>query len=157
MIDRFIALFDLLIRKEKEEEEEEERSMLLEKDDTHKVHFNGTDKVTWLEYEVKTLAVARKKKWVEALENDLSMSSVDEDKQKNHHAYYWLLMTCREEAGEYVAMAPDKAHGAWVALRSRYHDVVDSDLASLYTKLTETVNEGPGSRDPVLWYHKIKL
>ena len=58
------------------------------------MRFDGTQPEKWREWKIKTIAIATRKKWEKAIEEDLSESTETENKRKNDDAWNHLVLAC---------------------------------------------------------------
>ena len=125
-----------------------------EKEETSfKIVFNGEDE-GWQDYHDKFKAFGEYKKWWTALEADATGDETEEKKTTRKKARYALIMSTQGDAAEYVRAEPDPYYG-WLSLMERYDKKDGNDLKSLYKKWDDLISEGPGSKDPKLWFLKL--
>ena len=115
------------------------------------VRFDGTQPEKWREWKIKTKAIATRKKWEKAIEEDLSKSTETEDKRKNDDAWNHLVLACSGEAFDIITAVDESENGnayvAWGALMSEYEPrnqdaVVEVEAEFAACKL-ESENENP--------------
>jgi hypothetical protein len=99
-----------------------------------------------------------KYKWKSAVDARVISPKTKEQVAAEAAGRYWFIMTCKDDAFEYIHMHAEDGctYDMWKELRDRYDVVRKDDLADLYTNFTETVNAGSGSDDPKLWFKKIE-
>ena len=119
-----------------------------------KLIFNGEDG-KWQDFYDKFKAYGDYKKWWSALESDESQDSTDEKKQLRKKAKYALVMSTTGDAAAYVRANNDPYLG-WQGLLERYDNKDGNDLKMLYKKWDDVMSEGPGTRDPKLWFLKLE-
>jgi hypothetical protein len=64
-------------------------------------------------------------------------------------------MATTGDAAAYVRASTDPYVG-WMALLERYDNKDGNDLKNLYKKWDDVMNEGPGVKDPKLWFLKLE-
>ena len=124
-----------------------------EKEASFKIIFNGDDE-NWKDYFDKFKAYGEYKKWWWALEKGADEDDTDEKTQVRKKARYALVMSTTGDAASYVRADPDPFEG-WKALLERYDNKDGNDLKTLYKKWDEKMNEGPGLKDPKLWFLRL--
>jgi hypothetical protein len=125
-----------------------------EKESTFKVIFNGEDE-KWQDFYDKFKAYGEYKKWWFVMESKESTDETEEQKQARKKARYALVMATTGDAAAYVRASTDP-YGGWKALMERYDHKDGNDLKNLYKKWDDVMNEGPGIKDPKLWFLKLE-
>lgn len=106
-------------------------------DEKYYLTFHGEhDK--WDEWKEKFEALARKKRWTEAMENELDLETLrrseDEDDvamvKANDDGFYYLKMACKESAFKLISHDED-LHEAWESLLEVYEDAGADELLEL--------------------------
>lgn len=115
-----------------------------------KIVFSGKDE-DWQDFYDKFKAYGEYKKWWTALEKDASEDKDEIQKTARKKAKYALVMCTTGDAAAYVRADSDPFYG-WKALLERYDNKDGNDLKALYKKWETVLNEGPGLKDPKLWF-----
>ncbi len=104
------------------------------------VKFDGKDVQKFQEWVTVTMAVGAKEGWLEVFIRDVMLDRTSKEEEdvaavlKNDLAYDYLVMTCTDDALEYmqVAVTADShgdAHMAWKGLYERYQSIKDNLIA----------------------------
>jgi hypothetical protein len=129
-----------------------------EESETTRTEYDEGRGSDWKEYEIKTIATAVKYKWKLAMDARVISPKTKEQVAAEAAGRCWFIMTCKDDALEYIRMHAEDGctNDMWKELKDRYDVVRKDDLTNLYTNFTETVNAGPSSDDPKLWFKKIE-
>jgi hypothetical protein len=99
-----------------------------------------------------------KNKWISALESDGVSLSTKEQKMAEASQKHWFVMTCQGDALKYVRIhhGEEMVYKIWNKLKTRYDGVEHNDLQDLYAKVVDTIDDGPGEEDHLLWFSEIE-
>ena len=114
--------------------------------------FDGDDD-EWPEWKKKTLALARKKGYADALTTNLAGSSSSAEVQRNSEAYDLLLISCKKTPFGIVDRKNGNAYEAWNALIKKYEashlmDLIHLDQEFANCKLRDASHLGSFSHHP---------
>lgn len=112
--------------------------------------FSGEDE-DWNEWKKKTLALAEKKGYESAFENDYTGSTVPEEVKQNAEAYNLLMMSCKSTAFGLVEREKGNAKTAWDCLVKLYEVSNDMDLLKLDQEFT-ACKMADATSHPVDWH-----
>jgi hypothetical protein len=121
-----------------------------ERETNFKIVFNGEDE-KWLDFRDKFKAYGEYKKWWSVMKTAATSNEDEETKQLRKKARYAMIMCTTGDAAAYVRADLDPFEG-WKALMERYDNKDGNDLKSLYKEWDDTMTEGPGVKDPKLWF-----
>ena len=124
-----------------------------ERETSFKIVFNGADE-GWQDFRDKFRAYGEYRKWWSVLKTAASTDESEETSQLRKKARYALIMCTTGDAAAYVRADSDPFEG-WKALMERYDTRDGNDLKSLYKEWDATMTEGPGVKDPKLWFMKL--
>ena len=124
-----------------------------ERETNFKIIFNGADD-GWQDFRDKFKAFGEYRKWWSVLKTSANEDESEEISQLRKKARYALIMCTTGDAAAYVRADPDPFEG-WKALMERYDKRDGNDLKSLYKEWDATMTEGPGVKDPKLWFMKL--
>ena len=125
-----------------------------DKETGFKMVFKGEDE-KWQDFYDKFRAYGEYRKWWTALEADATTDDTEEKKLARKKARYALIMCTQGDAADYVRADRDPYEG-WRSLMERYDAKDGNDLKSLYKKWDDLITEGPGLKDPKLWFLKLE-
>ena len=124
-----------------------------ERESNFKIVFDGEDE-KWQDFRDKFKAYGEYKKWWVVMKTAATSEEDEETQQLRKKARYALIMCTTGDAAAYVRADNDPYEG-WIALMERYDNKDGNDLKSLYKEWDETMTEGPGVKDPKLWFMKL--
>ena len=124
-----------------------------ERETNFKIVFDGDDD-KWQDFRDKFKAYGEYKKWWVVMKTAATSDEDEETQQLRKKARYALIMCTTGDAAAYVRADSDPFAG-WIALMERYDNKDGNDLKSLYKEWDETMTEGPGVKDPKLWFMKL--
>ena len=124
-----------------------------EKETNFKIVFDGEDD-KWQDFRDKFRAYGEYRKWWNVMKKAATEEEDEETKNQRKKARYALIMCTHGDAAAYVRADLDPYYG-WQALIERYDTKDGNDLKSLYKEWDEIMTEGPGVKDPKLWFMRL--
>ena len=109
----------------------------------------------WHEWKVKLRSLATTKRWVQALDNDLSESEDETEILQNSNMYNYMLMCCSEDAFKRIEGAKGNARKAYLSLQEHYELGSAGDIETLINDFSRCLPYRK-SEDPSLWFLRLE-